>query len=559
MNFSPPSKASSPARQPWISDVWAIALTMIWLVSIRTLLGVPWGWETLPGEGDLLPGIAFNAGDTWFYLSLVVQYAEGYNGAELIYTTEAHPGLLWIFPLWLMGITTALTGCPPLFVYNVSGVVGAMAAVFAFRRVTRLIVSSASACDWATAIMIIGSGGSWVWHLVHGWSGLPALTGGEFAFLDFLPATTFLAYPYHAISGALLASLWWSVTVFEQRSLAGQSVKLQIGLIAGCAMILTFSRPYEPLAFSAAYGIKMALAWSRRRTDPAVWTSCRNTTAILAFGLAPGVAWTAFVSTQPIWSGFAQRALALGLPRSEWLTGFGFLWLAAAVAAPRLYRLPHLRGLLPLCATLLSAGFLLGFGNSGVKLSSGLPLGVTIAAGVGLALVIETINRHVTQQTGRVVFGLAAAVLVLGTPSLHLNLLAIRLSATKPVEAELSALMQWIPPQTGDRRTTVLTDTNTGLILPGWLGLRVFAGHWGLTHNFKTKEAQIRAAGLDPERQSPTTGNLRENLTQLLQEADVDYVIIDTRCEQALTILPSLHWDVWKANTRWVALRPTRE
>jgi hypothetical protein len=549
------STITPSSRFPLRGDLLAAGLTVLWLVVVRAMFDCPWGFAPKVAPDGLQLGIPFNAGDTWSYLSWVTQYREGHLAAGLLYTTEPHPSLLWIFPLWLIGRTAALTGLPTLGVYSVMGVAGAAAAVVAFRRAARAIGLDASACGWATFAFVLGSGGSWVWHLLHRCGVAPPMNGGEFGYLDFFPSTAFMVYPYHAISYALLAALWWAVAASEALLLEERNARGPLALAGLLAFLLSVSRPYEPVAFAGAYALKGLWSWRVRSREPAAWRTTRIMLVLLGVSLAPGVAWNSYVALQPVWSTFAQRSLDLSLPRISWLSAFAGLSALGVVGLRTARMVPHLRGLLPVTATALGAAILLGFNHAPAKLASGLVVGVALLAGWGAASLVRWACARWRSAT---VISVGAPVLggLLGVPSLCMGLLAIRLAPQAVVDPGLYALEQQIPSETNGHRTLVLSDTRVGAMLPGLRGLRVFAGHFSLTNDFEAKQVRLQQAGIDAEVPPINAAGVRSSLTRLLAELAPDDALLDVRCTIALGVMRELGWKVADSNSHWVWLRP---
>jgi hypothetical protein len=449
----------------------------------------------------------------------------------------------------------ALTGLATIGVYSALAPAAAAAAVIIFRRAARAIGLEASACGWATVAFVLGSGGSWVWHLAHRFGLAPPMNGGEFGYLDFFPSTAFMVYPYHALSYALLAALWWAVAASEGRLTEPRQARGPLVCTALLAVLLSVSRPYEPVAFAGAYALKTLWAWWNRQREPAAWRASWIVLIVLGFSLAPGLGWNAYVALQPVWSTFAHRSLALGLDRMGWLTAFGGLWILGLAGLRRAFGIPHLRGLLPVTATLLGAMVLLGFNHAQAKLASGLVVGVALLAGWGAANLVQQARAR-WRSPAVVALGVPVLGCLLGGPSLYLSLLAIRLSPQAVIEPELYALAQKIPVQSGGHRTLVLTDTHVGAVLPGLEGHRVYAGHFSLTNDFEAKESRLQQAGIDPTALPLDAGQIRSSLTRLLPEIPADAALIDIRCTTALTLLSQLGWRVMAANDRWVWLSP---
>lgn len=538
----------------WRGDLFAIGLTLLWLVIVRAALACPWGFASVNAPEGLLQAIPFNPDDTWSYLSWIAQYRDGQFGAGLLYTTEPHPAWLWVFPLWLIGLSANVLNIPTLGAYWLVGLLGAGATVVLFRCAARALGLEPSACNWATVILVLGSGASWLWHGAHRIGLAPPMAGGEFLYLDLFPSTAFLVYPYHTVSLALLAGLWWAVAVSERRLSSRESARFALGCIFLLALLLSFSRPYEPLAFAAAYALKTSWLWWKRIESPADFRAGLIVMTVLGVSLLPGVAWNAYVSIQPIWSTFAQRSLALGLDRISWLTAFGGLWLLALLGVMSRRHMALKPQLLPLTATLLAMVVLIGIPHAQAKLASGLIFGAVLLGGRGAVAIVRW-SRLLRRPS--LAFGCAALSLagLLGTPSMAMGLLAIRLSPATLIDPALNRIVGSIPAFTLGHRTVVLTDASTGGILPGWRGLRVYAGHFSLTHDFESKRAELAAAGFDPESPSTAPEKTAPLLTSIIEKAAPDYALVKSDYETVEATLRQLGWRRVSRNTGWELLR----
>ncbi len=536
------------------SDAIAVALTGAWLLIVRVALDCPWGFAPQPTPGGVSVGIVFNPTDTWFYLSWVQQYFAGEWRAGLLYTTEAHPALLWLFPLWAIGRVAAWTGLSPIGVFNVTGLIGALASVFFFRRTARAIGLSPSARDWATVVLLLGSGGSWFAHAFHRLGWLGGFRGAEFVYLDLFPSTLIHVYAYHAAGLAVLTALWWCVAELENRLRERQRAGRWICAVAVAGLLLGFSRPYEPAAFMAAYALKTGWCWLNRRSDGEAWRACRISVGLVAAALAPGLVWTAYISMQPIWETFAQQALALGQSRAVWLAAFGGLWALAAIGMPPAVRLPASRGILAVIAVGLSIVVLVGLASAQVKLASGLFVGTALVGGIGADEIVRWLRQRLP-DAWVVLAGASVLMVALGIGSLFMNLRAIRLTGPALLHPELFSLAQTIPRLTDNRPSVVLADSRVGNVLPGLIGVRVWVGHWGVTHHFAEKELEARRAGLDPEFLPGDPASIDQPLLRIVSKTRFDYGLLERSCAGALEILNRYGWEPCRSTEHWVLLR----
>ncbi|HTJ78566.1 MAG TPA: hypothetical protein VL357_06180 [Rariglobus sp.] len=535
-------------------DFIAAALTGLWLFTWRAILGVPWGFQSVPDTASLTgPGILFNPGDTWCYLSWVQQYCHGANFGGLIYTTEPHSALMCLLPLWIIGKVAAWSGLSVIGVFNTAGLVGAMFAVFFFRRAATALRMPRSACDWATVALVAGSGGSWLWHIAHKLHLAGPANGGDLFFFDLFPSTAFLTYAYHSIGLALVAGLWWCTTAWENQKSEGGRTTAWALAVASFAILLGFSRPYEPIAFLGAWMLKTAWHGIHRKREPAHWRNSLTMGVLLSIALAPGIGWTLWVSRQPVWSSFASDSLALGLPRSAWvwtLAGWGVLATLGAVPA---WRADRRRAILPVAATGLLVILLLGLGTGHAKLASGLMLGPILLAGWGCVRLVDATAR--LSKAPQIILPALGIGALIGIASFNLALNIIHLRGPVLIDSDMVALARKIPRQTSTNAPAiVLTDGETGTILPGLIGARVWVGHWSLSPHYKAKISVLRQAGLDPEHPPLNEAAADAVLTHVLADSHFDYALLDRRCHRVIATLEKDQWHEVSITPRWVLL-----
>jgi hypothetical protein len=76
---------------------------------------------------------------------------------------------------------------------------------------------------------------------------------------------------------------------------------------------------------------------------------------------------------------------------------------------------------------------------------------------------------------------------------------------------------------------TVLTDAESGDLIPGLWGMRVYVGHWMLSPNYESKIKEIKAAGLEASvTQEPMRLETAVNFNHLLNKVNPEYVMIRT-------------------------------
>ena len=541
----------------WRGNVAAMVLAGAWLLIWRAALGTPWGfYPHAEFNGSVDIGILTNPGDTCVYLSFVQQYYQGHGLAGLLYTTDPHAALLWLFPLWLMGKVAAITGLSVIGIYNGAGVLGIMLATLFLRRAATTLGLSASARNWTSVALVLGSGSSWIWFLVNKAGFSIPTTGGDLFFNDLFPSSAFICYGYHALGLAALCAVWWLATEVQNRLIDGRRYLPWFAALVVAALWLGFSRPYEPVAFLGTWITACAIHFLRRKKDPAALRSALRVGAVLATVLGLCVLRTVWISRQPVWSTFANESLALGVSRSNWLRTLpGWALLVGLGARPAWRASPRLAAL-PLAASLLFFVVLVGAGGAHAKLASGLLIGPVLLGGWGLAHLIG--RSAALPRLATVGFGALAISAGLGTPSLFLVITSIHLSGKNVIDPNLLSLARELPFAKGTPPPTVLTDAETGGVLPGLVGARVWAGHWSLTPNYYRRRKELQDAGLGPVDPLVAPSERLRALDRILGEAKFDFAILDRRCFQTEQELRRRGWREVKSTPTYDLLRSPR-
>jgi hypothetical protein len=203
------------------------------------------------------------------------------------------------------------------------------------------------------------------------------------------------------------------------------------------------------------------------------------------------VLFSVWVAQQPVWSDYAR----MHRPESnDWLIGFFLLWIigaggAVAIGARRLIATP----LAFPGAWAFGAAILLMVLNGFIfpKLTYGFTMGLGLFAGVA----IEQLR---TRFSSKVVTVLAGGLMCVAfaSPLLMLRTVVLNRGVTAP--SELFAVVQTVRGQASSPFPSVLTDCNTGVVLPGLGGTRVFCGHWALTDGNRPKIVLLSRIGFLP-------------------------------------------------------------
>jgi hypothetical protein len=210
--------------------------------------------------------------------------------------------------------------------------------------------------------------------------------------------------------------------------------------------------------------------------------------------MLPVILYSVWVSQQPVWINFSRTHQPVD---HNWAIGFFLLWVLAGagigVLGSRVLRSPF-----AFLATwaIGSAGLLLVLnGYLYPKMTYGCTIALAVLAGVAVDEYRERLPaRWRSAAVAAVAFAALASPLVM--ISKH-----ARAQGTT-VSSELFQVIAAIRSDTICPSPAVLADCDTGVMLPGLSGYRVFCGHWSLTENNRQKIVLLAKLGFLAEGQT---------------------------------------------------------
>lgn len=559
---SPAPKTSNAAAQSRSAAFrWNVAHLLLLLTfgatlwAFRLWLALSWGAVSPPGNTGATVGIVTNAYDMFSYLAWVQQAYHGADSFTILYTTEPHETYQIALPMWCVGHAARGLGMDPFMAFNLAGAGAALVAVWCVIRAAKALGFGDHAAFWAGFVMCFGSGMTWLFHLSNRLFGTAPHWGADMEYFDLLPSAAFHVYPYHAIGFMLTAALLWFAAEAEKTRLEGprQATVRWFVALFGTGTMLAWSRPYEPAAFWCVYTAYAASAWLQR-SDATIRSARSRVWLVLSLALAPGIAHAAWISLQPIWNNFSSRSLANVKPRAYWLIGFGPLWILTTAGAWFASRSSGARFGLP---AIWAAGlfFLLVVSvSSHTKLASGGFLAIALLTGVALEVSTAWARSHCTKRFALPLAGVGLLACA-GVPSLGLELRAFSFSP-QWFDREILAAARIIRQESHENFPLVLTDSDTGNILPGLAGFRVFAGHVSLTYRFEEKSRILSAAGLHGESPLETRPLPRrpELLQSLVASQSFEFALVRNNNAPTLDELRALGWTLRFGGERWTVL-----
>lgn len=518
----------------------AIAVLLGWLVLARGYVGCGWGWAPVAlSDTRAAYGLMAEAGDTLFYVSFVEQARLGLVRFAMLFTTDEHAALLFNPYFLVVGSLARWFAWPPVFAYNISGLLGAILTVVFVVKCAEELGLGLRARIVAAFLVIFGSGLSWVARGAEKLGVTTVPRGADATFMDLFPSEAFLVYPYHACANALLALLLWLILRAERMPARGL---VPLGL---CALVLATIRPYEPVFLTAVYAARTLAA--RLGGGEITWRRCAAIGVVMAAGFAPGLAYAAWVSRQPVWSHFSNHATQLAQGRDVILMGFGLIWLLAALGCRAWTRPWSGRAALLTWWWLAAVVLLLGLNAGAVKLAGGSTLAAALLAATALEKILAAERRP------RLVISLAILALIFALSASHVFLLRTFKATVPALDPQLLAVGEAIRRHAGETSPRVLSDPASGAVLSGLFGVRSFASHPLLTPRYDEKVAALRAAGFLHDRR-PGDPPLRA-FDEVSRTSGVSFVV----CANDMPALQSLRegpsWQPILETTRWSVYR----
>jgi hypothetical protein len=478
-------------------------------------------------------GLAAYPADNLSYVSWAQQANDGRWLFDILYTTTDH-ARLFFNPLFLgIGKTASIIGVSPMLVLNVVALFSLPVVILSIWSMCKSLRLGSSAAFVATCLAIGGGGISWLRKILE-WSTLDRVipvgpTGPDLYFYDVYPVVAYFIAPYHAISLAFLAALAALIVRFDDddRPLTAGAVVSVVSLGALVAGV----RPHTAIMVLVAYAAATAITWAfaQRRT---LLARRLTIAAWLAASMIPLVLYSVWVAQQAVWNDYARMHRP---ETNDWLVGFLLLWVLGTIGAVFTggRRLIGSAFAFPI-AWSLGAGVLLLVLNGFIfpKLTYGFTMALALLAGV-------TIDRARDLVPSRVVRGLtvaAIAVLSVASPLIMMNQFVLNQGAVAP--SEFFQVVRTIRSNASSPFPSVLTDCETGVLLPGLGGSRVFCGHWALTDGNRPKIVLLSRLGFLPENESiPSFSNVGEvdvqfRATQLRKQIDgntFQYLVVKKR------------------------------
>ena len=483
-------------------------------------------------------GLLFNLPDNLEYVSFALENKIGMHFMTNLFTTESHRNALFNLYFFLVGVFSNCVNVQPLVLMIIVSLFAAPLIGLMVFLICRQLELTYATSLWAVAMVILGSGPSWVLHVFIKLAYTPLMMGGVFAWIerqvdivrksmhliDLFPVNSFLVYPYHSV--ALIFQIFVVSLILQtlRKDLTGNPFGWVLLSSVALALFALF-RPYEAFVFSALLLLTMLVTRLARGKNLFFRFADYLTFALL---VGPCLGYILWVSSLPVWNSLASATFTVLIPRKSLVMEFSVYWFFAAIGIFRVFKERRLEMLFLSLWAFSTMLLLIIFGHLFYKLAGGAVIAYGILGAFGLDYlfnhaVYRTFQRNSSRAILRGVGAVAAAILLIGT---SLKTYGEMLHYEVPrIDTEVLSAARLIRGEYPNSIPVVLTDCSTAPVLVGLAAARVYSGHWAMTPDFDAKCAELAMAGF--EDRPGTNANIgADSLRGIVAKVQPDFVLI---------------------------------
>jgi len=509
--------------------IQVIGSFFIIILGYRYLLGVGLGIHpTINSSGMISSGIIFNQADTLNYLSWASQARFGSYMFMDLGTIDPH-NALYFNPFFLaIGKISTWLNLPIFSVFYISGifVAGPIAIIGTF-YCSRFMGIPEDGAKWGTIIATFSSGIT-LPILALGWLfNFHPPKGTDITIVDSIISSTLLVYPLHAMALAfLIITSILMITAEDNDILLKNYLIISISIVL-MATLSVFTHPYETFMFLSSYFCYCLISFFVDAKD-----KCKRRFYILSLVslvIVPIIIYYYLVGQQPVWNHAFNSAISITMKKSRlaWIIGYGFTLPLALYGAYFSFNNKQYERARWFTIWVFLLGFLLIIVNTkNIKISNGGYFPMCVLAGLGFSKLIAItgrINSGYLRKFAKAFTAFIGISLFLTFPGYLIRLYV------HSFDVELIDATQKIRSMKNSGEPKVLTDSETGHLLPVLGGLRVYAGHWGLTPDISKKRRELIEAGIEKPLffdKGPFDFR-KENFLKTLHSHNFDYVLIN--------------------------------
>jgi len=448
-------------------------------------------WWFTPLDG-VFPWTLFGADDQGVYYSWIRQARDGSLVFRNLFTTEEQRGVSFNAYFLLLGWLSRLPGLDVPLAAHLGRVVGGVATLALAYRLAAGFTTEVFARRCVFWVTAVGSGLGWLfWRDAIGQREPADVWQPE----TLVPLSLYTNGLF-AASLALMLGFVICLLRAEEPERGGARWAVAGGL---CLMALGNIHSYDVIHLALVWALYLAVRFARPPRPPLRLVGYAALAGLVAL---PPVAYMAWLYVaEPVFRARADVPTRSG-PLSQYLLGFGLLLPLAGWGAARLRRagervlhgpaLPAAWAVGGLAAAYLPFAFQR-------KMIMGAGVAVALLAGIGVAWLAERAAARCRAPRWLFAVGLLAAV----SPStLRFLERDVRLARERnmvstqvhPAYWPLSDIraFEWFG-QHAPRDAALLTFPLNGVLVPGYSGRRVYAGHFGETPGFEHRVPEVRS------------------------------------------------------------------
>lgn len=463
---------------------------------------------------EIVISAIYNSIDNYTYRAWIQRYTE--TDSLLVhnaFTTDEHLSGYFNPYFWLLARLSTAFNLSPDFFYKLSGILSLPIISICIYMTALNIGFSDRASKLATIITLFASGLSGLVFLMSYLLGKPFfVSGSDVLYLDSIVYTASHTLPYHTVSYALLSIIIFAITSIEKVDTKTRTLAFSHLALWGILLLLTLIHPYEGFIVSGVYGLYVFLeTLQTREINHLKWM----TTITMLVAIMPVGMYSIWLSSDPVWSNFAQQSLFLPYLRVSWIIGYGLtgiLMLYGGWIAFKDERFRQARWLALWAYFLLILLIIINIPVSKIIAGGFLPL--ALLAGLGLDYFIQANTGNKILQA----INMLIVIVLLFNSNFFPFLSNIK---TPTFSRDLEEIVTHI--QVRDTDSRILSDKQVGIFLPAFYDVDVWLAHWALTPGYDDKQNQTLLAGI---LENPEIEHSLENFEDLILTSNTNWLIV---------------------------------
>lgn len=460
-----------------VYEIWAIGLSLL----VNVLVFLPHLIGFLNQDSNLR--FTYIAGgfyqDEFSYFAWVKQAMEGHSLFKILFTTEAHPALIFHPVFLIIGFVQNITKIPLSILWYLGSVMANIFFLASLYVFIKKFVQVTYVRVLAFAIIVFGAGFGWATN---------------YATADKLYSETTI---FQLLRWPIIFPLALGFSVLSYFFIVkfSENLKWKNAVVAGLlGAFLIMIHPYDAVTYYVLPACFLITLFMLKR----IAVSKKLVLGLLIWiilPLIPAIYYLFLSLSSSVYSYNSYIQMASG-PVLEYILGFGFLLLFGVIGF--FYPKEPLTNSKIFLIVWSVAGSILLY--SPISFQRRLVMGLIIPLGILSAELVNHVLNKIVLELGETKFRLVKHVLVVSLVLVLFGTNAIALKAdfqnvqskTFPFYVDQATFnaFNWIDKNTPDR-SVVLSSYDSGTMIPGYTGNGVYAGHWAQTIDLGNKADMI--------------------------------------------------------------------